>query len=311
MRAAAEASTRSEPAEPARECPVCHAADIEPHLGIDGCPLAHCPQCHLVFAGAEPHDEQLDQLYGKNYFDGSPVGYRDYIGEESAHRRQARRYTRRLQRWHKTQGRLLDVGCAAGFFLDEARREGWQVQGCEVSAFAADHAVTTLGLPVAIGPFLSADLPEGAWDAITLFNVFEHLAQPTAVVAKLHRLLAPGGIVIIETWNTRSWTARLFGASWHQYQPEYVPYYYSPPALQALFREPHWRFLSMRITLKWISLKRGLDILEHKLGSGFRKPAVALSRLAGRLELPYFADDLMMIAIESQSAPGDTAVPHA
>ncbi len=310
MSSGATWETRLERAEPAQACPVCHAARIERHSRIGEWPLAHCPQCDLVFAEAELQDQQLDLWYGKNYFDGSPVGYQDYIGEESAHRRQARRYVRRLRRWRKTPGRLLDVGCAAGFFLDEARSAGWRVQGCEVSTFAANHATTSLGLPVVVESFLSADLPEGSWDAITLFNVFEHLAQPRAVVAKLHRLLAPGGIVILETWNVRSWTARLFGTSWHQYQPDYVPYYYSPPTLRVLFPEPPWRLHSIQIIVKWISLKRGLDILE-RLWSGFHKPALVLGRLAGRLELPYFADDLMMVVVGTQATPDEMTRPYA
>ena len=290
--------------EQARECPVCRAVDSEEHLTIGDCTLLHCRGCKLVFSTEEPHEHQLPELYGRGYFKESPVGYRDYIAEESAHRRQARRYLVRLQQWSQPPGKLLDVGCAAGFFLDESRRVGWDVQGCEVSGFAADHAVA-LGLPVTTGPFLSANIAEDVWDVITLFNVFEHLAQPTEVVRKLHHLLAPGGVVVIETWNVRSWTARLFGASWHQYQPSHVPYYYSPPSLRALFDEADWQFLSTRISVKWISLGRGLDILDGRMGRWLPHLSGPLRRRAGRLELPYLADDLMTVAVQSQPTQND------
>ena len=99
------------------------------------------------------------------------------------------------------------------------------------------------------------------------------------------------------------------GASWHQYQPNYVPYYYSPPTLWELFEEPSWLLHSIRTIVKWISLRRGLDTLEHKLWSGFEKPAMAARRLAGRLELPYFGDDLIMAVIGAQTTPVKSEAP--
>ena len=144
-----------------------------------------CGSCTLQYAEAAPGTAELPALYGERYFNGAPAGYPDYLRDEPVHRRRAGRYLDALARLVPAPGRLLDVGCATGFFLDEARSRGWRVVGSEVSEWAAASARDRLALDVRTGPFPDALPPGERLDVVTFFNVLEQLPRLDAVFAPI------------------------------------------------------------------------------------------------------------------------------
>ena len=120
----------------------------------NGYPIHRCATCEVVFSSRPPGGEKLEELYSAEYFTEGGAGYPDYIADERTHRRQARSYLKKIEKLGMPPGRLLDVGCAAGFFLDEARQAGWEVSGCELSEYAERHAVRALNLDVMRAGFL-------------------------------------------------------------------------------------------------------------------------------------------------------------
>lgn len=282
------------------DCPGCGAAGAQPALAKDGYQILHCRACDLRFLAHTPSADELAELYSDRYFTEGKTGYPDYIKDERTHRRQARRYLARLGRFHAAPGALLDVGCAAGFFLDEARQRGWDVTGCDISEYARRHAEGVLGLRVVCAPFLEAPLAPSSFDLITLFNVLEHLPQPRAVSERLYGLLRPGGRLLIETWDSRSLVARTLGGKWHQYAPPHVLSWHSRRSLDALFAAPRWRRIHFERSAKWISLEHGLTLLAELARSrGLARALGALghSRL-GSFEVPYYLGDLVLVGFQ-------------
>lgn len=278
-------------------CPLCGEAPCETLFFKDKREILRCPECLLVFSTTEPQPDDLPILYGEAYFTRGGSGYRSYIGEEPTHRFQASRYLRRLAEFTQP-GRLLDVGCAAGFFLDEARRAGWDVRGLDPSPYAGTHASSRLELDVTTGGFLDVDWGDDRFDLITMFNVLEHMADPVAVEKRLYQLVRPGGLVAIETWNSSSLVARLLGSRWQQYDPDYVPYYFSAKSLARLFPAERWTLRSLRRAVKWISVKRGFEIVADRGGIARNM----LNRIAGSplggLRLPYVTGELLFAILE-------------
>jgi SAM-dependent methyltransferase len=285
-----------------QRCPVCLSQTVRSALQKDGVPILRCEDCRLRFCPSEPDRAALARLYGEAYFTGGGDGYEHYLQDEATHRRQARRYLRRIARLGIRPGRLLDVGCAAGFFLDEARCAGWQVTGVDVSPYAVRHAREVLGLDVHRGDFLAVDLPPNGFDLVTAFNVFEHLPSPRATADRLARLVRPEGFLLIETWDAESLAAGFLGARWHQYSPEYVPYYYTRRSLERLFGRAVWRTVAYGRWAKWISVERACAVLAHTLPTprvARMIRAVGDGRL-GALELPYALGDLVLLAMQRQ-----------
>jgi 2-polyprenyl-3-methyl-5-hydroxy-6-metoxy-1,4-benzoquinol methylase len=98
-------------------------------------------------------------------------------------------------------GRLLDVGCAYGFFLEEARRQGWRAEGIDLSAGAIAHAESR-GLDARVASLESAEFEAESFDAVTMFYVLEHLLDPRAALEKVHRWLRPGGVLLLRIPHT-------------------------------------------------------------------------------------------------------------
>jgi SAM-dependent methyltransferase len=279
-------------------CPVCRAPSPTLAFVKNGYPLHRCATCEAVISARPPRKDKLEALYSSEYFTQGGAGYPDYLADEHTHRRQARVYLRKLRRLGIEPGSVLDIGCAAGFFLDEARKQGWATKGCELSEYAQQHAEQELGLDVARTSFLDSDFapPAGSFDVATMFNVLEHLPDPTKVESKLFELVAPGGYLMIETWDPKSWFARLLGARWPTYAPPTVLYCFTQRALTRLFASGRWSLVSYRPSTKWISAGHGLSLLEYE-ASKTRLASVlrALRRSwLGRVELPYCFGDLAL-----------------
>jgi SAM-dependent methyltransferase len=122
-------------------------------------------------------------------------------------------------------GRLLDLGCWAGFLLDEAGRRGWECIGVEPSAFASEYARSELGLDVRTEELLEADLPLGSFDAVVMGDVIEHLPDPGAALSRIGSLLRAGGVLYLALPDAGSRVARAMGARWWSVIPAHVQYF--------------------------------------------------------------------------------------
>jgi 2-polyprenyl-3-methyl-5-hydroxy-6-metoxy-1,4-benzoquinol methylase len=101
----------------------------------------------------------------------------------------------------KTRGRLLDIGCSAGFFLKVARDFGWETCGLEISEDTAAIATQRYGLQVIVGSLQESTFPPGYFDVVTLWDVLEHLQDPKKTLSIINQILTTDGIVVISTPN--------------------------------------------------------------------------------------------------------------
>ena len=104
----------------------------------------------------------------------------------------------------RTPGRLLDVGCSYGAFMLLAQLAGWKTSGVELSKSVAQFARDERHLDVFTGTVEQAAYPERYFDAVTLWDVIEHLDDPVSTMAEIHRIMAPGGILVVFTINQES-----------------------------------------------------------------------------------------------------------
>lgn len=250
-------------------CNLCQAPlspDQRPRWVKEGFEIYECTGCGLLFRGDLPSSEELLSIYGEDYFrrpeGANAEGYADYLSDEAEHRMTARRRARQLDRVAR-KGQLLDVGSAAGFFLDEARRAGWDVRGVDVSAAMSGWARERLGLDVVTGAFQHADYPAGSFDAVTMWDYIEHSIDPAGDFAKAAEVLRPGGVLMLSTGNAASLVARVSGSRWHLLTPRHHNFFFTVDTLRRYLHDHGFETMSAGHPGAQYSLRYAI----HKLGT--------------------------------------------
>ncbi len=199
--------------------PVGVGSDFEYHTSADTYLAMRCSGCGLVFLDPRPADSELNRIYPDDYhaFDFSEEDF------GLVHKIRSRLEARRLLRWCSDlpgNARILDIGCGDGFHLDLLKRfgaPGWQLQGVDTNEAAIEVAMAR-GLNVTAGKVESLDRQRIGFDLILLIMTIEHVGDPRSMLGEAHRLLRPGGRLVVVTDNSSSLDARLFrGGFWGGY----------------------------------------------------------------------------------------------
>jgi SAM-dependent methyltransferase len=161
--------------------------------------LVRCSVCDLVFVSNPPSADELTELY--SFKTGYHSGYASDYGDRSWENQRARTHPDDIRRYKERPGRLLDIGCSAGFFLAAARDAGWEVCGVELSEDTAAIARRRFGLDITTGVLADDLFPTRSFDVVTLWDVVEHLPDPISVLTVAQRVLKNDGILLIETPN--------------------------------------------------------------------------------------------------------------
>ena len=229
--------------------------------------LVHCDSCGLIY---NPSAAEDNAEFGQHYYiDGV---YSNYSAEREAIQRSAAARLDVLERMVAGR-RLLDVGCAEGYFLDAARKRGWETVGLELSPYASARARST-GLQVIEGSILAPPaLPP--FDAITLWDTIEHLSDPALALRNARTLLKPSGRMAIATGDCRSLAARLLGRRWRLLSDPTHKFFFDESTLVRLLTKSKLRTLGISRTGKWV----GIGMVLHQAGL---PGAAALGRTLAR-----------------------------
>jgi 2-polyprenyl-3-methyl-5-hydroxy-6-metoxy-1,4-benzoquinol methylase len=217
-------------------CVVC-GGRLRPTRVKDGFALARCVTCGMLMRRVLPAREELEEIYAPEYFEFSPEnpvdGYANYVADAERHREAARRRLSLLDRFAHARGKLLDVGAAAGFFVDEARRVGWDAEGVDVAAHLVEWGRRELAVPLRVAD-LSSVTGDETYGAVTMWDYIEHSLDPAGELARSNDLLATGGLVALSTGDVDSLAARLFRSRWHLLTPRHHNFFFSARTLTRL-----------------------------------------------------------------------------
>ena len=174
--------------------------------------IVSCRQCGLMYANPQQHVDCEDFALGQRRDDDpSSDADRQYYQKQIAQLPDNLRALKVLDRLLPAKGKLLEIGCFLGLFLDKIRADGWQVVGLEPNRAAAAHARINYELDVIDGVLPSARLTAGEFDAVVMLHVIEHLPDPTETLREISRLLKPNGVLVIETPRFDSLSFKLLG----------------------------------------------------------------------------------------------------
>jgi 2-polyprenyl-3-methyl-5-hydroxy-6-metoxy-1,4-benzoquinol methylase/Zn ribbon nucleic-acid-binding protein len=227
---------------PLQSCPVCEGQNFSARYRIGDVRIETCLECGLSFQNPQPSDEQLNEIYGPNYFlfsEDDPLGARQF---ETVKRATARLQLAELAAYLRKSGRepqglrLLEIGCGYGNLLLEAKNLGFSVRGLDYSAHAAATANHKLGSEVVrAAPTPTGLFPANSFDVCVLADVIEHVRDPRRFLSDLLPLLDKNGIIFIATPDLNSLSAKLLGPRWVEYKLEHL-YYFNAESISRLLR---------------------------------------------------------------------------
>jgi SAM-dependent methyltransferase len=212
-----------------------------------------CSDCGLVYVTPRLQGQALLDIYDEGYWKSDNPklrGYSDYARESALYLKTFEKRMALVQRWMPPHARVLDVGCAAGYFLRVLQRRGHDVHGVEVSPAIAKEAIAHLGADrVHTGTLDEAVAAKGyppqSFDMISLWDVIEHVPDPQAVLRRIRDLLKPGGRLLLETQNVASRWASLLGRRWHHYKHHEHLYHFTPATITRLLADCGFRVLDL------------------------------------------------------------------
>lgn len=261
----------------AGHCPAC-GGSWKRLYRKNGCDISRCTVCRL--GRATPGDFDPSSYYTEDYFNGSHSdGYSDYAGSEQVLRQEFSRVARVLGRHCKPGARLLEIGCAYGFFLMEARST-YEVLGIEIAEEAV-RACHRAGLPqVEQGTADEATLRRiGEVDAIVMLDVIEHLVDPFSTLEACSNQLNAGGALLLTTGDFNAWVARLAGRRWRLMTPPQHLWYFTPQSLQHAAKRLGLEVVECTHPSKVVPLSLILFQVSRMLGLKPRSPSIRTSRV--------------------------------
>jgi SAM-dependent methyltransferase len=178
-----------------RDCPVCGSPANQPHWRKGDLQLVRCTSCGMIYINPVQSDMASGDFYdteGADYYLSPAKLASDYADV---------RFERelRLLREFCPRGDVLDVGCGSGGFLFQLKKRwpaDYEILGMDVSGGPLDHAESR-GVPVLRGSFLEQDFSAWKFDAVTLWAVAEHLAEPKKFLTQIHAALKPNGVCLV------------------------------------------------------------------------------------------------------------------
>ncbi len=247
-------------------CNVCGAAESSVLVVKNGLSVYRCGSCGLGFTWPQP--QELADQYDSTYFDL----YR---------RRRPFRLKRADSRLRRIEllmdpGKLLDIGCSLGYFVEAANARGWQASGVEISPFAAEEA-RRMGLDVKTGTLEEANLPAESLDCVTMWDVLEHVPDPTRHMLEVRRILRPRGLVVVGTPDLGHIQFRLKRERWRHLKPAEHIFYFSGPNINMLLR------------------RTGFEPVHPRLIGGRRFPGSTRAALASTLSRAIRPNDVMTV----------------
>ena len=217
-------------------CPLCGGDRVKVRYVISNSRIVFCPDCTLMRLAEQPTQDELLAVYNdeyftnKQFFAGGLYGYVDYISERINKQKEYADLFASVNKVLREQAgpggetalsgqddgkrTWLDVGCGLGYLLDAAVDHGFCSEGIEFNQWAVGECRKRYAFPVHCGSVedVVPQLGQKKYDVVSLLDVIEHVPDPFLTLQIVRGLLKPGGVLVIVTQDSLSWTSRLIGS---------------------------------------------------------------------------------------------------
>jgi SAM-dependent methyltransferase len=254
------------------KCPVCRADRFREVRARGGLRVRRCLECASGELTGANGNGGGRFAYDSEYFESWNLA----PGSPSWKLRQSTAALRleTLERLGVRTGKLLDVGAAGGYLVEQANRAGFDALGVEISEHAVEIASRVVPGKVHQGTLDTLDLDPGSLDVITLFDVLEHLPEPGESLSRLGRWIKPGGCLALTIPDIDSLSAWLMAGAWPHYKEEHL-FYPSREGMRMLLASTGFEVVHEERALKFLSVAFMAPLFE-RYPVAWVTPAVSL-----------------------------------
>jgi len=277
--------------ETINNCPICNSNTstrfltcIDHTVSRETFHIVQCQSCGFKYTNPRPEEENLGSYYQSEEYvshSNTKKGFINYTYQI------VRKYTllkklQLLSNYYKT-GKLLDIGCGTGEFLNVCQQAKWDTAGIEPSADARKMAINNYNLNVLEESEIK-NLPSESFDVITMWHVLEHVPKLNERIEDLKRLIKPTGIIIIAVPNCNSLDAKIYKENWAAYDVPRHLYHFVPKDIESAFKNHDLKmfkvlpmvFDSFYVSMLSEKIKTGRTNILKSIWNGFRSNMAAI-----------------------------------
>jgi len=220
------------------KCNLCGSDYFNSLCKIEPFNIVKCKKCGLVYVNPRQMGEKLLEKYEQPILEDNFQSMKD---------QRISNFKRNLYslRHFKKGGKILDIGCSYGIFLDIARKDGWDTFGVELSKAASTYAKNKLGLNVFCGALEDAKFENSSFDAITMWEVLEHVPDPTSFLKEVNRILKNNGVIGISVPNFYWFYSKNPRMKEEYLKPAIHLFHFSPSTLKKLLLKTGYKVLAI------------------------------------------------------------------
>lgn len=223
-------------------CRICQSDSTEKFC-IGNTLLLKCKSCGIIFNANLPDKITIDNYYKYNYsIDKTKNINNPFLLEKKRMQLLPEQYEliSKIISYRNYPARLLDIGCGWGFFIDQARRFGFDSYGVEPSIIAVNHCLS-IGLKV----YDNIDKINTKFDIITMFHSLEHFINPKEIIYKIKQLLNNDGLLFIRVPAFDCFWSKLFKSKWVWFQPDNHYFHYTSQSLQYFLTSSYLKIIEI------------------------------------------------------------------
>lgn len=287
-------------------CPFCGSNENSRIIAVKKWTIVKCQNCNLVFT-------RLPARYNVGKFNRSYYSDDYLFNYEDRKDKFEKRFLRRLKEIEifKRGGNLLDVGCSTGLFLRTVGKHSkhkWILFGIDINKNSIQFAKTKVPAEFVCSSLHKKCFKNNLFDCVTCFDVLEHDVDIEGNLKEIHRILKPGGLLVIQLPNYRSVMAFLCGKNWDWWSvPDHV-LHFSPPILSKILADNG--FVVKRL-FTWEPAKEFVENIRSTIKRNVTK-VMSLNRIFSKLSIiPLYLMWFILRLIEKQIKLGGLTVVYA
>ncbi|MBW2991819.1 class I SAM-dependent methyltransferase, partial [Candidatus Woesearchaeota archaeon] len=194
------------------------------------------------------------------------------------------------------KGRIYDVGTAGGSFLHVARKNKWEVYGCEPNKWMCRWSKKHYGLDITPGDIFTKKYPDNYFDVVTLWDVLEHVPSPSKVLFECNRILKKKGLLVVNYPDIGSGISKLMGRKWVFLLSVHL-FYFTPKTIRRILDKTGFETIVLkkhfqRLALGYLVFRmRQYSNILHNIG----KKIIGIFKI-NKMQIPYWLGQTLVLA---------------